>query len=85
MQLHCNFNQYSKQLGIYYFTEKAFLSKNNEENFKNVIKECYLVIDEYDWIFFDGSIEKMLERKLIAKEAYRVIGFTGSELTETEV
>ena len=43
-----------------------------------------VIIDEYDWLFFEGNAVQMQESIKIFKLAYKVIGITGSTLTASE-
>ena len=52
---------FEKQNGIFYLTQK-FIEQNFErKNFKEIWQQSYLVIDEFDWLLFEGQPETMLK------------------------
>jgi hypothetical protein len=85
MRLNSNFNAYSHEVGVYYITEKFLLDSFKTEPFRKLWRKATVVIDEFDWLLFDGTTKCSLEMINIVKAADSVFGFTGSKLTDKEL
>ena len=49
------------------------------------MKESILIIDEYDYLLFDGKSEKVMAKNFeMMNNFYKVIGISGSSLNDTE-
>ncbi|KEJ82417.1 hypothetical protein OXYTRIMIC_509 [Oxytricha trifallax] len=83
-ELNVNYNQFEPKLGVYYMTQKYFEGQCTQKEFKEQLKECCIVVDEYDWIIFDGPPHQMEESILCLKEAAFLVGLTGSILSQKE-
>lgn len=50
-----NFNQLDDVSGIFYITQKYLESLMQSSKMEGLIKKSYFIIDEYDWLIFDGN------------------------------
>ncbi|CDW82389.1 UNKNOWN [Stylonychia lemnae] len=85
MNLNCNLNQCSKALGIYFYTQSSLKKQLSNSKFQQSWSESIVIVDEYDWIFFDGSIKTIVDNVKDYSKAKNVIGFSGSELNLKEI
>ena len=84
LNLSSNLNQYSKNTGLFYYTQKQVELNIKDNQFKEVWEQSYVICDEYDWIFFDGKPKSMHDSAMNFQKCYKFIGLSGSELTLTE-
>lgn len=60
--LESNVNQFSSQAGVFYMTMNKVTGMKKDKSFKQYWKQAIVIIDEYDWIIFDGTPDKMLHK-----------------------
>ncbi|KEJ82485.1 Protein translocase subunit SecA [Oxytricha trifallax] len=84
LSLNINVNQYEKKAGVYYLTQKYLESQLGNQEFLDIWGRSIVLIDEYDWILFDGSISQMEKNLKFFNCAKRLVGFTGSTLSLKE-
>ena len=84
MGLNANLNGFAKEKGIYFFTLPQLKKLINNERMLSVWKESYVIVDEYDWILLDGSVDLVVSVLDFFKKAQSVIGFSGSTPSLTE-
>ncbi|KEJ82507.1 Protein translocase subunit SecA [Oxytricha trifallax] len=82
--LNINYNQFEDKLGVYYMTQKHFDSLTQDDYFLRQLESSIVILDEYDWLFFDGQPAYMFETINHLKRASKLIGLTGSILTQKE-
>ncbi|KEJ82377.1 hypothetical protein OXYTRIMIC_535 [Oxytricha trifallax] len=82
--LNINYNQFEDKLGVYYMTQKHFDSLTQDDNFLRQLESSIVILDEYDWLLFDGQPAYMFETINHLKRASKLIGLTGSILTQKE-
>ena len=83
--LKTNLNKYSKDAGVYSFTQKCIEKLKDDKEFQKVWERSIAMVDEYDSFFFEGALRTMLAAVNIFKQCGQVIGFTGSTLIEKEL
>ena len=49
--------------------------------FVSVWNESIVIVDEYDWILFDGSTENIVNQLNFFKQSKSIVGFSGSHLS----
>ena len=47
-------------------------------------KQSIVIVDEYDWILFEGKSKDMVKVAELYQKAYKLVGLTGSTLTIKE-
>ena len=50
-----------------------------------VWRRSVVILDESDWLMFDGTVEQMGQRLQLFAQAESIIGLTGSALTSKEL
>jgi preprotein translocase subunit SecA len=59
MGLKTNTNQYSREPGVYYYTQKDLETASSNADFSKVWRQSVAVLDENDWLMFEGPVEQM--------------------------
>lgn len=60
MDLNSNLNGYSKEKGIYFYTMPHLKKNMSVDKFIKVWEQSIVIVDEYDWILLDGSIDAIV-------------------------
>jgi hypothetical protein len=50
-----------------------------------VWKKSVVILDESDWLMFDGTVDQIHQRLKMFSQAESIIGLTGSTLTSKEL
>ncbi|KEJ83066.1 Helicase conserved C-terminal domain containing protein [Oxytricha trifallax] len=82
--LNVNVNQYENKIGVYYLSQKYLESVMELPEFLDIWKQAIVIIDEYDWILFEGNVKQIETQIKFYRTAESVTGFTGSQLTTKE-
>jgi hypothetical protein len=85
VDLEINTNHYSDQPGVYYYTQKDLDTASKNPDFMKIWVKSLAVLDESDWLMFDGTAELMERRLRLYSKAATVVGLTGSALTSKEL
>ena len=59
MGLKTSTNQYSKEPGVYYYTQKDLETASGDPEFPKVWRQSVAVLDESDWLMLEGTVEQM--------------------------
>ncbi|KEJ82837.1 hypothetical protein OXYTRIMIC_444 [Oxytricha trifallax] len=83
--LNVNVNQYSSLPGVYYLTQKVLENVSANQDFKDIWKNSFVIIDEYDWILLEGCVNQIGDLLDLISTAKGIVGFTGSVISQKEL
>ena len=85
MGLKTNTNQYSGEPGVYYYTQKELENASRDPKFLKAWRQSVAVLDENDWLMFEGTVEQMEKMMKLFGQPSNVIGLTGSTMSNKEL
>jgi hypothetical protein len=85
MDLHSAVNLCTEEPGIFYYSQRKLEAQFLTEDFMPIWRKAIVVLDEYDWVLLDGSVDTMASTLVAFSEASRVFGFSGSTLSSHEL
>jgi hypothetical protein len=85
MGLKTNTNQYSREPGVYYYAQKEHEAASKDPEFLKVWRQSVAVLDENDWLMFEGTVEQMEKTMKLFGQPSNVIGLTGSTMSNKEL
>jgi hypothetical protein len=85
MGLKTNTNQYSREPGVYYYTQKDLETASSNGEFSKVWRQSVAVLDENDWLMFEGTVEQMAKMMKLFRQPSSVVGLTGSTMSNKEL
>ena len=85
MGLKTNTNQYFREPGVYYYSQKELDDASKDSEFLKVWRQSVAVLDENDWLMFEGTVEQMEKTMKLFGQPSNVIGLTGSTMSNKEL
>ncbi|KEJ82814.1 Protein translocase subunit secA [Oxytricha trifallax] len=84
MGIRVNVGEWDSKVGIYFLTQKDVEQFSEDMNFINTWQRGSVVMDEHDWIMFDGSVNQMKSVIQLLQPCHKLVAFTGSVLNQKE-